>query len=411
MFGVSDFWRWRGWRYIWMIIFGGMLAGKTAVLHAQSPVLALASEADYTYGQEIRFHLTGQVDQPVAEINLFMQAPELPHTFAVAVSLPESSADVLDVWQTVDLTQLRLAPFTTVTYWWSVRFVSGEELETAEQHFRYEDNQFVWREVTRDGITAHWTGDDATLGQLVVDVIVEATPRLARWLPVEQPMVLDVYVYPSAADLRAALRLTGRDWVGAHAEPELGVLLVTAVNSRTAATDLRRSVPHELTHWLLYQAVTANYESVPLWFNEGLATLAESSPDPVYDLLLETAVNNNDLIPFSQLCHQFPTSRDEALLAYAQSVSLVSYIQLRYGDSAIRQMVDAFADGADCETAVFRTLNLTLNDLVSDWLDQQQTRSPFTRFWLENRLWLILLLGSFAITTLLLLSNRQGDIQ
>jgi hypothetical protein len=72
-------------------------------------------------------------------------------------------------------------------------------------------------------VTAYWVGDDLALGQLALDIVAESLPRLRQLLPVPEPVEFDLYLYPTSADLRAALRLTGQEWVGAHAHPELGV--------------------------------------------------------------------------------------------------------------------------------------------------------------------------------------------
>jgi hypothetical protein len=179
------------------------------------------------------------------------------------------------------------------------------------------------------------------------------------------------------------------------------VILVTAVNARTAAADLRQSIPHELVHFLLYQAVGPNYDQLPVWFNEGLATLVEPTSNPSYETLLATAVAAQTTIPFAELCSSFPTTEREALLAYAQSASLMNYIQTRYGDQALNELIAVFADGADCESGVNRALDISLLDLNQDWLRRQQPRDPFAQFWLDYGLWALLLVGGFGVAGLL----------
>ena len=278
-------------------------------------------------------------------------------------------------------------------------------LSVPEQTIVYVDDQFEWQSLAQDGVTVNWTGDDVGLGQLAQDIVVETQPSLAKLIPNTPDSGFDVYIYPSSADLRAALRLTGRDWVGAHAHPELGVLLVTAVNSRTAATDLRQSIPHEMVHFYLYQVLGVNYENLPLWFNEGLASLIESNPNPNYDLVLETAVANQATIPFAQLCTRFPLAEETAVLAYAQSLSLMEYIQDRYGNSGFQQLIAAYANGGDCDSGVVQALGLSMMELEQAWLQSQQVRSPLSQFFFENGVWLLLLVGGFVIAGLLFVKH------
>ncbi|MCA9935394.1 MAG: hypothetical protein H6662_10200 [Ardenticatenaceae bacterium] len=382
------------------ILFLLALPGRTA---AQEPLFT--SSAEYEFGQGMQFYLVAEDVPQVTAVTLFIAAPEFPTAFSQEVVFEQDKS--LVVSHAVDLTQLRLAPFTTVTYWWVLTTETGGLLTVPEQTLVYEDDQFNWQTVTDDSVTVHWTGDDPALGQLALDIIADARPRLQELLPAVEDDALRVYLYPTSADLRAALRLTGRDWVGAHAHPELGVILVTAVNPRTAATDLGQSLPHELVHHLLYRAIGPQYDALPLWLNEGLATLAESAPNPTYDLVLETAVADQTTLPFDQLCTVFPASEADAVLAYAQSYALVQYIQANYGNDALQEMVLAVADGADCDTAVSRTLGLSLEELSQEWLRSEQPRSPFVQFWLENGLVFLLILAGFGVTALLMLSPSR----
>ncbi len=367
---------------------------------AQEP--AFTSTAEYEFGQEIRFYLVAEEVTDVTAVTLFLSAPEFPNAMSDSVTFTE--ADPLAITHVLDLAQVRLAPFTTVTYWWVLTTSDGGQLAVPEQELPYVDDQFAWQTQRSPIVTVNWTGDDPALGQLAVDIMNESLPAVQEFLPQTETTPMRAYIYPTSADLRAALRLTGRDWVGAHAHPELGVILVTAVNPRTAATDLRQSIPHELVHHLLYQITGTQYEALPHWLGEGLATLAESAPNPAYAVVLETAVANQATIPFNQLCHSFPDSEADALLAYAQSHSLIQFIQANYGNRTLQEMVLAVADGADCDAVVSRTLNQSVDELTQSWLRSMQRHSPFWQFWLDNGLIFVLLLAGFGMTLLLVLA-------
>lgn len=363
--------------------------------------------ADYAFGQVMTFHLEGPAEARRA--TLFFQAPEFDTTFVADVPLPEAAGDgqATHLSYPVDLSRVRFAPFTTVTYWWVVETAVTPTLTLPRQTLYYQDDQFTWRELEQDGIRVFWSANDLALGQLALDVVAEALPHWAAILPLPPQLSFDLYLYPTSADLRAALRLTGRDWVGAHAHPELGVLLVTAVNSRTAPTDLRQSIPHELAHYLLYQSVgPLAYENVPHWLNEGLATLLEARPNPNYAVVLETAVAQATTLPLSNLCGPFPGAEERAVLAYAQSDSLIRHIRGQYGNQAIQNLLAAYADGLDCDAGVRRALGLSLTELERDWLTAQQPRSPLSQFFGQNGLWLLLLAGSFLLTGLIFWQHK-----
>lgn len=378
-------------------IFMLLLAAISA--RAQDSEPTLLSDADYTFGQSIQFRLSAKNIPDIETVTLFFKAPEFPNTFTVDV--PFESGATIRVVHPVDLSQIRLAPFTRVTYWWKLTAVTGEAIDVPEQIIPYDDNRFEWRQYSRHGVTAYWTGEDPVIGQLALNIVEETYPRLQSIYSDFQPQPFQLFVYPSTADLRSALRLTGRDWVGAHADPLLGVVLVAAVNARTAAADLGQSVPHEMAHLMLHQVVGEGYDSVSQWFSEGIASYAEPMPRPEYRLALQQAIAEQNTIPFKDLCHAFPSVQERAILAYAQSVSMIRYIQAHHGNQKIADLTQSFADGADCESSVSRVLDMTLAELEHAWISDQEPQSAVSNFITDNGLWMLIIAGGFVVSLLL----------
>ena len=371
---------------------------------AQTADSTFQMDVSYTFGQLLVFRLAGEDDR-VETATLFFQAPEFDNTYVGEPETVAATAVGLQVSHEVDLSEVRLAPFTEVTYWWVLQTAAGTEIRTPEQQFTYADNQFEWQNLAQGNTIVYWTGDEAALGQIALDVVSAAKPQLQNFVAAPDDLPLSIYIYPTSADLRAALRLTGRDWVGAHVTPELGVILVTAVNVRTAATDLGQSLPHEMMHFYLYQAMKDDYAQLPVWLNEGVATLVELTPRPAYEAVLETAVANQTTILFEELCTDLPSGDEQILLAYAQSLSLVQTIQTKYGNQKLRDLLAAFEDGADCQSGVERTLAVTVGELNQSWLRSLQPRSGLTQFFLDNSLWLLLLLSGLGMTGLLIIKK------
>lgn len=369
----------------------------------------LESAAEYSYGQVMRFYLSGNGEANLEKATLFFSAPGQPNTFTV--DLPTQSGPGILAEHNLDLTQVRLEPFTTVSYWWQLQDADGKTITVPEQTIEYVDDQFEWRELEQDGVIIHWTGDDVSVGQAAWDVVADAVPELQALIPVEMPNPLRVYVYPSTSDLRAGLRLSGRDWIGAHAYPQLGVILVAASNAKTAATDLgqgNQSIPHELSHLLLFQATGVGYASTPRWLDEGLAAASEAVPDSTYEAVLQAAVESADTIPFSELCREFPDDPDLTPLAYAQSLSLVRFIQAEHGNQALGQMILALADGASCESVTERVLGLALAELNQKWLRSQSPKSLSLQVWESGGIYLLLPLGGLILIIVLLMVSPRG---
>ena len=367
---------------LFVVLACGLSLAVTFPVWGQEDEFQAQSTATYTFGQNMVFSLRAKSADEIVGATLFFNTPEMESTFAANFEVSPATEIVLE--HEVALTQVQIAPFTNVRYWWRLMTTHGS-IMVDEKAMTYADDRFQWQRLEADGVEVYWTGTDGTLGQVAMDIIEDAQRRLATVLPVELSP-LQVYIYPSMADLRSALRLTGRDWLGAEAKPELGVLLVTAVNPRTAAFDLGQSIPHEMSHLLLYRAAGAQYETIPRWLDEGLATSFESTPDVGYRPLLREAVNNQQTMPFAALCASFPASDAEVRLAYAQSAAIVDYIRQEYGTNALRALVQAYVDGAGCDVGVRRALGVSLQELQAMWLAHEAPTSPLVRFFRLNGL-------------------------
>lgn len=373
-------------------------------LAAQAENPLLTSGAEYTFGQMIRFSLDADKVSNVVAVTLFFRAPELPNAFSASV--PFQPGHSIEVNYSVNLSQVRLAPFTTVTYWWVLTTDTGQDIPVPEQSLSYDDNRFAWRQVIHEDFKVFWNSDDAGLGQLALDIVGESLPRIQSVIPDVESSHLKIYIYQSTADVRAALRLTGRDWVGGHAEPELGVILLTSFNPLSAPTDLRKDIPHELTHFYLYQATGINFRSLPFWFNEGLATFMQATVDPNHEAELRRAVETGTTFPFVDLCN--PTHSQSPDLAYAQSASLIRFIQARYGTQKLGEMVSLFADGADCDSVVERSLSIGLGALQRSWLQSQPGSRPrWVELVMDNGLWIVLVAAGFGLSRLLVLNPSK----
>ncbi|MCP5099656.1 MAG: hypothetical protein GY943_29230 [Chloroflexi bacterium] len=377
---------------LFLLILIGLLGKQsaTAVL-AQSEPAALTAAATYTFGQAIRFSLVGETAVPVQSAHLNLKTTEMG--VPLSVETPITTEKEIQLEHLHDLAEIPLLPFTMVTYWWELQLESGELVTVPEASFVYEDSQFMWQSLEKGEIAVHWTGNDPVLGELVLEIVAESQVQMQSLFPTSDDFPpVRLYLYPSSADLRAMLRLANHPLVGNHANPGLGVLLVTAVNARTAATDLRKSIPHELVHQRLYQLAGENYAALPTWFNEGLATLVEAVPDPNDAAVLETAVENQITIPFVTICNEFPTSGRENILAVAQSVSMLQYIQQQYGQQALRELIADYAGGMGCETAVTQLVAQPIEQFEQEWLQAQQDQTQAGQIWVDNGLWLLLIL-------------------
>ncbi|MBE9508879.1 MAG: hypothetical protein IMY86_12635, partial [Chloroflexi bacterium] len=336
-------------------------------------------------------------DAEITQVYLFFRATGEERTEAVNVTI-EPAREVNAIYAH-DLRRFPLPPFATITFWWQIEDAAGNRLTTEPQQFEYTDNRFGWEQLGPNSLTVHWIeghGDPA-FGQAALDIAQASLEEINAELRASLPESIAIYVYDTQHNLNAAMLLTGRDWVSGQARPELGVIVVAIPHEDGYTLRMKRYIPHEITHLLVYQAVTpAGYRYVPEWLDEGLATANERLPTPEYTVVLEEARAEGQLLPLEDLCVPFSPDSPTASLAYAQSGSVVQFIRERYGAEGIRDLLAAYADGASCAGGVQEALNVSLSGLETAWRAHLEPQAPW-RAWVEPvgvwvGLWLLSLL-------------------
>jgi hypothetical protein len=215
---------------------------------------------------------------------------------------------------------------------------------------------------------------------------------------------MDVYVYDSVQALQAALPNGGQNWLAGHANPDGEVILVSLPPGPEQRLEMERQIPHELMHIGLSYTDSHAYSNLPTWFNEGLASLVELYPNPEYQVLIDNAYESDQLLPFTSLCHSFPTDAGHGLQAYAQSASFTQYLYDRFGEPGFNRLIAAYASGMSCESGVEQALGTDLTGLESGWRRENFTDLTIARTYQEFLPWLVLLVVILAGPVILAIS-------
>lgn len=370
---------------------------------AADSITVVESGVSHSFAQQATFTLRATSDAEITKIYLFFRTADDGQAESVEVDFEQTQegGNEISAHHVQDLRLSPLPPFATVTFWWQIEDAAGQSVTTDMQQFEYTDNRFRWEQLGAGSLIVHWIEEhgDPTFGQTALNIAQTSLEDINAELRAPVPASIVIYVYDSQESLEAAMALTGREWVGGQAHPELGVVLV-AIPSREGYTSrMKRDIPHEITHLLVYQSVEpAGYRYVPTWLNEGLATANEQWPTPEYTTAIEEAVEEGQLISLGDLCVPFSPDPQTAFLSYAQSGSVVRFIREQYGAAGIRALLAAYTDGASCASGVQQALNVSLGDLETAWRaslePEQETPRPT---WVEPigiwvGLWLLSLL-------------------
>jgi hypothetical protein len=336
----------------------------------------------HSFAQQITFTLEATSDAEITQVYLFFQVRGGEHTWSESVDI--EPAREINISYMHDLRRSPLPPFAIVTFWWNIEDTAGDQLNTASApgQFTYTDDRFQWEELSDGGVTVHWIQGhgDPIFGQAALDVARASVEEINAELRAPVPESIDVYIYDTQPNLDAAMILTGREWVVGQAHPELGIVVVAIPfeSSEGYMGRMKRYIPHEITHLLVYQAVQpSGYRYVPEWLDEGLATANERLPTTEHALVLDTARTQEQLLPLEDLCVPFPPNPQTAFLAYAQSGSLVKFIRERYGAEGIRDLLAAYHNGASCAVGVQEALNVSLSGLETAWQASLEPKAPW----------------------------------
>jgi hypothetical protein len=384
------------------LICSSLLLLLTTIVNVQADgsLVVEANEPQWLFGSSLQFHLTASSS---TDINSVVLAYRTAYNRGTRIErLDFEPSHQIELTHEVDLTQHPLKPFVEVEYQWTVGDAAGQQLTTTPQRFIYEDNRFTWQPPLGQQIVLHWYDRDPTFGFQASEIAEQAVERIREMidpaLALSAPFHL--YLYASEMDLASALPQMGREWAVGQVYPELRLAVLAVPPGPESTSTMRRLIPHELTHLLLYEAVGNDYAGLPPWLNEGLAVVSEEVLDPDDALVLDQAFQADQLIPLDVLCHTFPRQGDQVRLAYAQSASVVRFIQETYGHSAVKDLVAAYDNGLNCQEGVRKALKFSLSRLESQWRESLGTRSISTAQLRQIAPWLLLLLSSLPLLPL-----------
>lgn len=345
----------------------------TPLTSALSPIGAASvtvnvtkSTAQAHFPDSIGFHLEATaVLGEIASINLLYHAANTPVVKRVRVPFERGQRAQLDY--ALDTKTDFLPPGIDVEYRWAFTLTDGTQYRTDPATLFYMDNQQQWKKTTSGQITVYWYSGDDAFGKDAVDTATRTVDTLKKTFNVNGDRAIRILIYASARDLRVALPPNSADWIGGNASTELGLIQAAIGPGRSAAAEIRRVIPHEISHMIVYQASLNPYNHPPLWLDEGLAVHNQETPDVRFRPLVRDAADNGKLIPVRALNSPFPLSQEQALLSYAESESIVNFIINAYGSKYIGALVSAFKDELSYDQVVQKVLKESIEELDKEW--------------------------------------------
>ncbi len=331
-------------------------------VRAQGEIVVEDASVVVNFGESITFQAKIKAPIGIKQVSLLFHGVTEDVTRVEALQQAQDGS----VSFTYDASLNVLPPFSPIIFWYQATLDDDKTYTSAPITFSYYDNRFPWRAVNNVNVTVHWYAGDDAFGTAALDAAGKGMLEVNEFIAISLVQPIDIYIYSNATDLQNTLLLGGEDWVGGHANPELGVVLVAIAPGPNQSIDLESRIPHELAHIMLYRSLGKAYAKQPAWLLEGIASMVEY-PNPDYKHALEVASNNDTLLSFGDLCASFPADAGSAFLAYAQSQSLVNYIRATYGTSGLARLTNSYGEGINCELGATHALGTPLSQLDVRW--------------------------------------------
>ena len=339
------------------LLFGARPAGAQSGIGLENVVAAVQ------FGERISFAATIKSSIVLQDISIVIldEAQGITHVESLVLQ-PDGRTEFH-----YDTRQNALRPFAFLR--WNYRFTLPDGTQQHSEVFstRYEDDRFEWQTLESGFLRVNWYAGDLNFGQAALHAVQSGLVSVRHLIPADLSQPVEFYIYESMRDLRDTLSPGSQDWIAGHADPALGVVMVAVEPGPDQDIVMGQRLPHELMHVLLYRVAGRGYENIPAWLNEGMAALAEITPNAGYDRVLAEAGARNDWIPLARLCSSFPADNGRAYLAYAESRSVAGYLFETYGSSGLLKLAASYANGADCEQGPELAFGISLSTMETDW--------------------------------------------
>jgi hypothetical protein len=326
----------------------------------------VAQSARPEFPERITFALTAESDAAeIVEARLFYRptASEVSNLAAAQVTRGQR----IELTHVVDMTARYLPPGLEIEYYWSLIDAAGNRTDTAPQTFLYQDSRYTWRTVTGGQVTIYYYSGNDDFGRDLLDTTQRTISKLGQRFGVTGDKPIHIVVYGNNRDFSASLPPNSAEWIGGQAHPDLGLIVTGIQPGSGAAAEIRRVLPHEVSHLLLYQATENPYGRPAHWLDEGLAVYNQETADTSLQPLLDRAVANGTLLPARALNSNFPLDPTQARLSYAESLSLVRYLVERYGDAKLGELLRSSKEELSYDEALRRVYGFDTDGLDREW--------------------------------------------
>ena len=321
---------------------------------------AMTATATYGVGMTFTVQLPGGAPD---RLELLLQFGGSDQTSVALVAPGASSATY-----TWDATTRGITPNTPVAYRWRATSNSSVTL-SAQGNLLYDDDRpgLNWQAARIGDATVHWYGGAESEARAFGAISAKAASDAETILGHSLDGPIDLFVYATRDDFFGALGPGAREWTGAATFPELRTVFMWL--GAGSSSYLQRTVRHEVTHVVFFDATRNPFHQPATWFNEGLAVWSEADSSAAQRTTVEGAAASG-LIAFEGISESFPIEPDGAALSYAEGTTMVQMIIDHYGRDAIAAIAAAWRSGGGDDAALQAGTGVSAEKLYADYFAQ-----------------------------------------
>lgn len=269
-----------------------------------------------------------------------------------------------------------LPPGTTIVYHWEATDEDGNQAETEEATFVYDDIRFDWTPIESGGVTINYYSGPDEDAQTMLQVASDQIAQMSELLGATIDFPIKVWVYASRDDMRPALVSRSETYESQIITAGVRVSSDTVLVLGNASFDTLR---HELTHVVTKVAGESAFGQLPAWLDEGTAVYGQTNPGGFANAV-EGAIQRGNVLSVRSIT-SYPGDPNKVELFYGEGWSLVSFLVDTYGPEQFAQLYANVKSGDGIDGALEATYGFDQDGLEDEWraangLPPRETSAP-----------------------------------
>lgn len=338
------------------------LAGVSPAVAQSAPAITDEGVTN-SFPNGMDFRVSVESDSPIVELRLRYEI--LPDGTRASAEPEFQSGESVTASFTLEGNappRIYLPPGTRINYHWEATDADGDEAETEEAMFFYDDVRFDWTPIEAGGVTIYYYSGSDDDAQAMLDVAADSIAEMSELLGTTVEFPINVWIYASQEDMRPALISRSESYEAQIITAGVRVASDTVLVLGNASFDTLR---HELTHVVTAVAGESAFGELPAWLDEGTAVYGQADPGG-FGTAVRNAIDRGNVLSVRSIT-SYPGDPSKVTLFYGQGWSLVSYLVDTYGEGQFAELYATIKGGERIDDALEAVYGFDQDGLEDEW--------------------------------------------